>query len=176
MTPPDLRYPIGKFLAPSHLEATTLAQWVRDIAELPALMAQAVAGLSEAQLDTPYRPDGWTVRQVVHHTADSHLNALCRVKLALTEANPTIKPYEEQLWATLPDYQLPVAISLELLAQLHARWAYLLQNMPPEAWQRTFYHPGNQATYPLQVATGTYSWHGRHHTAHITHLRQRMGW
>ncbi|MCU0451516.1 MAG: putative metal-dependent hydrolase [Bernardetiaceae bacterium] len=172
----DLRYPIGQFVKPAQVDAPTLAQWIEDIAQLPAQMAQAVVDLDDAQLDTPYRPAGWTLRQVVHHTADSHLNALCRVKLALTEENPTIKPYEEQLWADLPDYQLPVDVSLELLAQLHRRWAYLLRHLPAEAWARTFYHPASQATSRLDIATGMYSWHGRHHLAHITHLRQRMGW
>jgi uncharacterized damage-inducible protein DinB len=173
----DLRYPIGKFEHEGDITAAKRSAWIADIRELPAKLAQAVAGLSEEQLDTPYRDGGWTVRQVVHHVADSHMNSFTRFKLALTEDNPTIKPYEEALWAELGDGKsCPVAPSLALVEALHLRWTALLESMGEADFARTFYHPGSRETVRLDRALGQYSWHGRHHVAHITTLRDRMGW
>ena len=148
---------------------------IAAIAELPVKMRDAVRGLSEAQLDTPYRPGGWTVRQVVHHVPDSHLNAYVRVKLALTENNPTIKPYDQDAFAGLPDQKLPIDVSLSLLDSLHARWVVVLKALTPQQFARPLYHPEIGAiTIDYQVQT--YGWHSRHHVAHITRLREREGW
>ena len=173
----DLRYPIGRFtLVEPSTDAVRRAA-LEDIAALPARMREAVGGLSEAQLDTPYRPGGWTVRQVVHHVPDSHMHAYIRLKLALTEDTPTIKPYEEKTWAELADSRMPIEISLELLNAIHARWVALLRVMKAQDWARTFNHP----EYPegprtLDWLLQVYAWHSRHHLAHITSLRQREGW
>jgi hypothetical protein len=175
MTTPDLRYPIGEFNPPAAIRPEIRADAIGAIAALPARMRDAVRGLSESQLDTPYRPGGWTVRQVVHHVPDSHLNAYVRVKLALTEDNPTIKPYDQDAFATLPDQRLPVEISLSLLDALHARWMAVWKAMTPEQFTRPLYHPEIGAItvdYLLQL----YGWHSRHHVAHITRLREREGW
>ena len=175
---PDLRYPIGL----PNLPTEPLAQGARVayIAQLALLSDQlraAVTGLSPAQLDTPYRPGGWTVRQVVHHLPDSHLNSYVRFKLALTEDNPTINPYDEQAWAELPDTAATKpAVSLALLEALHIRWTTLLRQLTEAQWQRTFYHPGSQKTFTLDQALVLYAWHGRHHLAHITELRRRESW
>ena len=148
-----------------------------DIAATPANMRAAVAGLSEEQLDTPYRDGGWTVRQVVHHVPDSHLNAYCRLKLALTEDEPMIRPYDESTWAKLEDSRLtPIEVSLTLLESLHARWMTLLRSMKPEDFRRTFRHPEHEGAPTLDWLVAMYSWHGRHHVGHITSLRERMGW
>ncbi len=173
----ELRFPVG----PSHIPPTTTpeqcAQWIRDIAALPENIRSAVGGLNLEQLATPYRPGGWTVREVVHHVADSHMNCYIRFKLALTENHPTIKPYDEAAWAKLADYdKSPVEVSLALLDSLHARWAELLRSLSPAQLERGFYHPENKADCRLDQALCLYSWHGRHHTAHITKLRERMGW
>jgi hypothetical protein len=168
----DLRYPIGPF-DPSRFDR---AANVAAIAGLPSALAQAVSGLDEAQLDTEYRPGGWTVRQVVHHVADSHINAYVRCRLALTEEWPTIRPYEEARWAELADARtLPVEASLSLLQTLHHRWIVLLQSLSEADWAQGYVHPqmGRQS---LETVAGMYSWHSRHHTAHVTELRQRMGW
>ncbi|CAM3815804.1 YfiT family bacillithiol transferase [Cohnella lubricantis] len=173
----DERYPIGKFEFEGPITVEKRAEWIEDIRALPARVAAAVSGLSEEQLDTPYRDGGWTIRQVVHHIADSHSNCLTRFKLALTEDNPTIKPYEEQLWAELADSKTyPIGPSLALIEAVHSRWTALLESMSEEDYARTFYHPGYQVTNTLARALGNYSWHGRHHTAHITSLRERKGW
>lgn len=168
----DLRYPIGRFAyAGPHR-----AEWLDQIASLPAEMKAAVAGLTDAQLDTPYREGGWTVRQVVHHTADSHMNSYVRFRLALTEQEPTINTYEEQLWAELDDAKAePVDTSLQLLEVLHRRWVRMLRTLDDAQWQKAFVHPANGRT-ELDKALGLYAWHGRHHVAHITSLRERMGW
>lgn len=173
----DLRYPIGRFTASGAIDAARRAAWIDDIAAAPAAMRKAVAGLSPEQLDTPYRPDGWTVRQVVHHVPDSHLNAYVRFKLALTEPRPIIKPYDEASWAALPDSRnTPLDISLTLLETLHARWVVLLRAMTDADFARGYEHPEMDRFVPLGEALGLYAWHGRHHTAHITSLRQRSGW
>jgi len=173
--PEDLRFPVGEFVMPSSVTPDMRVAAIRNIAELPARMRDAVRGLSNAQLDTPYRPGGWTVRQVVHHVPDSHMNAFVRLKLALTEENPTIKPYDEKLFAGLSDASLPIESSLSILDGLHARWAALLGSLTPQQFARPWFHPEIGAItvdYLLQ----TYSWHSRHHVAHITSLRARQGW
>lgn len=172
----DLRYPIGPWQPPAGpVSAAWRANHIRDIAELPAQMRAAVAGLSDAQLDTPYRPGGWSVRQVVHHVADSHANGYIRQKLALTEANPTIKPYDEERWAELPDSHLPIDVSLRMIDAIHERWAALLRALPTERFAVPYQHP-QSGPQTLDSSLSNYSWHGRHHVAHITELRKREGW
>ncbi len=171
----DPRYPIGRFTFDKEANAAKRAVWIRDIAEAPAALRRAVSGLGAAQLDTPYRDGGWTARQVVHHLADSHMNSFIRFKLALTEDNPQIKPYDQAQWAATADCGLDVAASLALLEGLHARWAALLTSMAPEQWERTFLHP-ESGVQKLDRTLQTYAWHCRHHVAHITRLRERSGW
>ncbi len=139
-------------------------------------MRDAVAGLSDHQLDTPYRPGGWTVRQLVHHVADSHMNGLIRVKLALTEDEPTIKPYDQDRWVELADSDLPVDVSLQLLDAVHARWSALYRTLEPEQFSRTFFHPETSAVSTLDQHLQLYAWHSRHHVAHIMNLRRRERW
>jgi hypothetical protein len=172
----DLRYPVGRYAAPDPITPEHRAAWIAALEAAPAALRAAVEGLSDDRLDTPYRPGGWTVRQVVHHVPDSHLNAYVRFKLALTEDAPTIKPYEEARWAELPDSTGPVAPSLDLLDSLHARWVALLRAMPEEAWARTFFHPEQGRALRLDWTLGLYAWHGKHHAAHVTALRGREGW
>lgn len=173
----DLRYPIGTFRAPATIEPSQRAAWIEAIAAAPRSLEQAVAGLTPQQFDTPYRPGGWTVRQVVHHVPDSHLNAYARFKLALTEDEPVIKPYDQARWAELADTRdAPPEASLALLAALHTRWVALLRAMTDADFHRPYRHPEQGRLVPLGEALGLYAWHGRHHTAHITSLRQRTGW
>jgi uncharacterized damage-inducible protein DinB len=172
----DLRYPIGKFIIAAETNSAQRPELIQQIAEAPANLRAAIKGLSEPQLDTPYRPGGWTVRQVVHHVPDSHLNAYVRFKLALTEEQPTIKPYDEKLWAELHDVRnTPIEVSLQLLEALHKRWVILLQSLKPEDFACTLFHPEN-GTMKLDTMLRLYAWHGRHHVAHVTALRARMGW
>ena len=172
----DLRYPIGKFSYDGPLNEDRKHAFLDDIARTPANLRTAVKGLTEAQLDTPYRPGGWTVRQVVHHVPDSHLNSYVRFKLALTEDEPTITPYAEDRWAELADTKAtPVEVSLTLLESLHDRWVRLLRSLVPEDWKRTFCHPA-LGTMTLEKTLALYAWHGRHHVSHITSLRDREGW
>ncbi len=172
----DLRYPVGKFHYEGPPDRAQRAEFIQEIAHLPEKLCVACDGLNEEQLDTPYRPDGWTVRQVVHHVADSHMNAYIRYRLALTEVEPVIKTYEEALWAELPDScQLPVDISLKLLSTLHERWKYMLISLTEDDFARCFRHP-ELGLVTLEKNTALYAWHCRHHTAHIMNLRQRMGW
>ncbi len=172
----DLRYPIGEFTYGGNLTDDQKRAHLDEIAQTPAKLRAAVKGLSDAQLDTPYRPGGWTVRQVVHHVPDSHLNSYVRFKLALTEDEPTIKPYAEDRWAELPDTKAtPVEVSLVLLDSLHDRWLRLLRSLTPEDWKRTFRHP-EIGPMTLEKTLALYAWHGRHHVAHITALRSREGW
>ena len=172
----DPRYPIGKY-EPQPFDEKLKITWIRDIQFLPQNLENAVLNLDAAQLETPYREGGWTVKQLVHHVADSHVNAYTRFKLGLTEDRPTIKPYEEKLWAELSDTKnLPVNISFTLLHALHARWVEVLKNISDEEWNRTVIHPESKKEISLWYLLGTYSWHGRHHTAHITSLRQAKGW
>lgn len=172
----DLRYPIGPWQPPAGpVSPEWRANHIADIAALPAQMRAAVAGLTDAQLDTPYRPGGWTVRQVVHHVADSHANGYIRQKLALTETNPTIKPYDEERWADLPDAMLPIDVSLRMLDAIHERWTSLLRALPAERFSAPYQHP-QSGPQTLDSSLSNYSWHGRHHVAHITELRKREGW
>jgi len=172
----DLRYPIGKFSYDGHLTEDRKRAFLDDIAQTPKNLRAAVQGLSAAQLDTPYRPAGWSVRQVVHHVPDSHLNSYVRFKLALTEDEPTIKPYAEDRWAELADTKAtPVEVSLTLLNSLHDRWVRLLRSLTPEEWKRTFRHP-DLGAMTLEKTLALYAWHGRHHVAHITALRERNNW
>ncbi len=173
----DLRYPIGPFSYDGQMTDARRADCVARIAAAPARLRAAVAGLDDAQLDTPYRPGGWTIRQVVHHVPDSHLNAYTRFRLALTEDTPTIKPYEEARWAELPDARtLPVSVSLALLEALHARWVPLLARLGPADGARQLRHPEHGRLMPLDELFALYAWHGDHHVAHVTSLRERMGW
>ncbi|HVC47208.1 MAG TPA: bacillithiol transferase BstA [Terracidiphilus sp.] len=172
----DPRYPIGRFCLPAEASAGVRASQIDTLRDLPARLRESVAGLTEAQLDTPYREGGWTVRQVVHHVADSHMNAYVRVKLALTEDWPTIKPYDEAAWAELADGRMvPVEVSLALIEGLHARWVALLESLGERDFERGYNHP-ESGRQTLAGVLALYSWHSRHHTAHITALRARMGW
>jgi uncharacterized damage-inducible protein DinB len=172
----DLRYPIGRFAPPSIATDPLRQRWIDEIAAAPAALRAAVQDLTDRQLDTPYRPGGWTVRQVVHHVPDSHVNAYTRIKLALTEDTPTIKPYEEKRWAELPDGRTaPIEVSLALLEHLHARWILLLRSLDDAAFARPLNHPEGGAMN-VDYLLAMYAWHGRHHTAHITALREREGW
>ena len=173
---PDPRFPIGKFHFDSPPTPDQRTQLIANIEQTPAKLRAAVKGLSPQQLDTPYREGGWTVRQVTHHVPDSHLNAYVRFKLALTEDEPTIKPYAEDRWAQLADTQsTPIEVSLTLLDSLHTRWVQLLRSLKPEDWKRNFNHPEAGVT-SLEKGLALYSWHGQHHIAHVTELRKRMGW
>jgi hypothetical protein len=172
----DPRYPIGAFEAPASLDTAGRQRLIDEIAATPARLRAAAAGLDDAQLDTPYRDGGWSVRQVIHHVPDSHLNAYLRLKLALTEEPPAIKTYDEAAWAALADSrETPVEVSLMLLEQLHARWVVLLRTLHEDDFARTFRHP-ERGLVDLDWLLAMYAWHGRHHTAHITSLRERMGW
>ena len=173
----DLRYPVGKFNWDAPINDSDLPVLIAAIAETPAALRGAVAGLSPDQLATRYRPGGWTVKQVVHHVPDSHLNAYTRFKLALTEDEPTIKPYNEAAWAELPDSRkVPIAVSLDLLDALHLRWVALLRSMNPADFNRALRHPEHGRVFTLKQMLGLYAWHGRHHVAHITSLNKREGW
>jgi uncharacterized damage-inducible protein DinB len=172
----DLSYPIGKFHFDGPLTEEQKKSAIDEIAETPANLRLAVTDLSQAQLDTPYRPGGWTVRQVVHHVPDSHMNAYIRYKLALTEDEPTIKPYAEDRWAELADTKAtPINVSLTMLESLHERWVRLLRSLQPDDWKRTFRHPA-LGLMPLEKNLALYAWHGKHHVAHITALRKRESW
>jgi hypothetical protein len=172
----DPRYPIGKFQALTSVNDSQRRELIQQIAEAPARLRATVQGMSDHQLDTPYREGGWTVRQVAHHLTDSHMNAYIRIKLALTENEPTIKPYEEKLWAELVDARtMPVEPSLQILESLHKRWVLLLRSLAPSDFSRTFRHPQSgvrDVDWILQL----YAWHGRHHVAHITSLKEKMKW
>ena len=172
----DPRYPIGKWDRRDTLTPGERAAMIGQIAEVPARMRAAIAGLDDTQLDTPYREGGWTVRQVVHHVPDSHLNSYTRFKLALTEEEPTIRPYDEAKWAALSDSRdTPVATSLTMLDALHDRWTILLRAMSDDDFQRTLRHP-ELGVMTLDTMVSLYAWHGRHHVGHVTSLRERMGW
>ena len=172
----DPKYPIGKFTHEGKISRKQRSEWIKDIRLLPKQLKEVISGLSDEQLDTPYRDGGWTVRQVVHHIADSHINSIVRFKLALTENNPTISPYDEAAWANLADSQLPIKVSLDFIKTLHARWMVLLQSMTNEDFAKTFYHPGSQKTNRLDHTLGVYAWHGKHHVAHIAELRKQKNW
>lgn len=172
----DPRYPIGKFKRLETISSDDRTAAIRALAEMPAKLNEAVQGLSDEQLDTPYREGGWTVRQLVHHIADSHMNAFVRVRLGLTEEWPAIVAYDEKAWAMLADSaSAPVALSLALLENLHARWVILLESLNEEQWARGVKHPVN-GPMSIDFATQLYAWHARHHVAHITALRESKGW
>ena len=177
----DLQYPIGKFTWNRRGEglltsAAERRQWLSEIEEAPAQLRSAVAGLTDTQLDTPYRPGGWSVRQVVHHLADSHMNSYVRFRLALTEDEPPIKPYNQDAWSQLSDAnKAPVELSLKLLEALHQRAVMLLRSLPEESFARALWHP-EMGRVTLERYLALYAWHGRHHIAHITSLRERQGW
>jgi hypothetical protein len=172
----DLRYPIGRFRFEGQATEAQRQTWMAELAEAPATLRAAVHGLLPQQLETPYRPGGWTVRQIVHHVPDSHLNSYVRCRLALTEEAPVIKPYNEGRWAELADARsAPLEPSLALLESLHERWILLLRSLGPADWCRTFQHP-ERGVMTIERNLALYAWHGRHHVAHITSLRQRMGW
>jgi hypothetical protein len=172
----DLRYPVGRYEAKEY-SADLKNEWLSEIRFLPQAVENAVNGLDEFQLHTPYREEGWTVNQVIHHLADSHMNAYCRFKVGYTEVRPTIRPYDEKLWATTTDVQnLPINISITLLFSLHQRWYEFLKYFTEADWQKTIFHPEHKKEFTLWYLLGMYAWHSRHHTAHIISLRQRNGW
>ncbi|MEK6687922.1 MAG: YfiT family bacillithiol transferase [Gemmatimonadota bacterium] len=171
----DLSYPIGPFVAPASLDAAARRSAIAAIRTAAGEFRAGVEGLTEAQLDTPYRPGGWTVRQLAHHLPDSHLNAYVRFKLGLTEPHPTIKPYDQAAWAGLPDSTGPVGPSLDLLTALHQRWTLVLEGMSEKDFARTLNHP-EAGTLRLDQLLAMYAWHGRHHTAHVTTLKERQKW
>lgn len=171
----DLRFPVGKFDKNIVITPEQRREFISTIADLPRKIVEAVEGLTDEQLDTPYRPEGWTVRQTVHHVADSHINSLCRFKLALTEENPTIRPYFEERWAELADSKLPVDVSLKIIEGVHARLTVLLESLTDEDFKRPLVHPDSGA-WTVEGFLALYAWHSRHHTAHITQLRERCGW
>jgi DinB superfamily len=172
----DLRYPLGKFVPPAEYTPDARATWIREIEGAPAALGVAVAGLSTDQRLTPYRDDGWTVAQVVHHLADSHMHAYSRVKLAATEDVPTIKPYNEAIWATMADASHPnIDPSLRILESLHARWVVFLKSLSTDGFERRLMHP-ERGPMTIDRMVALYAWHGRHHVAHIVELRKRAGW
>ena len=172
----DPRFPIGKFVYDGPPDEVQRQKLIKEIEQAPAALRAAVQGLSPQQIETPYRDGGWTVRQVVHHVPESHMNAYIRFKLALTEDVPTIKPYMEDRWAELADVpSTPLEASLSLLESLHGRWVHSLRSLKPQVWKRTFNHP-ELGVVPLEKSLGLYAWHGRHHVAHVTELRKKMGW
>jgi uncharacterized damage-inducible protein DinB len=165
-----LKYPIGKFKLPESIDSASIREAIETLKSFPSLIFTAVSPLSPEQLDTPYRPGGWTVRQLIHHCADSHMNAFIRFKLALTEQNPTIKPYEEAEWARLSDSNLPIEPSLELIKAIHLKWVTLLESMESEDFKKTFFHPEKQKSQSLDGVTLMYAWHSTHHLAHVQQL------
>jgi hypothetical protein len=172
----DLRYPIGKYESKPFSEDQK-KEWLNELKFLPQELENVILNLDESQLQTPYREQGWTVHQLIHHIADSHMNAYIRFKLGLTEDNPAIRPYEEKLWAELNDVKiLPINISLTLLYALHTRWHAALKNLQDAEWERTVFHPQHEKTITLWYLLGMYAWHGKHHVAHIAELRKRNGW
>lgn len=173
----ELAYPIGRFQIPESYDEASLNQWISKIEASPQWYDYSIENLDEAQLHTPYRPGGWTIIQIVHHVADSHMNGYTRFKLALTEQSPEIKPYNEALWAELPDVrEVPLNVSITLIHALHRRWAPLLRSFKPEDWERTYFHPEAGRTIPLWESLASYAWHCKHHFEHIIRLRERMGW
>ena len=170
-------YPIGRFSPADSYNKSNLSSWIGGIKTVPRLFDICIENLDESQLKLPYRPHGWNITQVIHHVADSHMNAFIRLKLTLTEDGPSISPYNEKLWAELPDVSLvPLNMSVTLLHALHARWATLLENLEEEDWKRTYFHPENKEHVSVWKMTQHYSWHGAHHAQQIISLRKRMGW
>ncbi len=172
----ELRYPTGKFTPKESHTSEEIAGYISRIEALPAKVEKAIQGLSNEQLDTPYRDGGWTVRQVVHHLSDSHVNAYIRIKWMLTEETPTIKAYNEKAWAETPETKADPSLSLQLLKTLHAKWIILARQLSPKDLQKQFFHPDTQKHVRMDNLLGTYAWHGEHHLAHITGLKERKGW
>jgi hypothetical protein len=173
----QLKYPIGKFKMPADFTSESINSFISDIENFPLLLRKEVEALNDDQLDTPYRPEGWTIRQVVNHCADSHMNSLTRFKLALTEENPTIKPYFEERWAELTDSKnIPVAAALNMIEGLHTRWVVLLKSMSTADFEKTFFHPESKRTWKLNETLALYAWHSKHHLAHIITLKKSKGW
>jgi hypothetical protein len=173
----EIRYPIGRYARVETNDIEAHDSWISAIDILPRFLDACIENLDAAQLQTPYRPGGWTAQQVIHHIADSHMNAYIRMKLALTEEAPVINPYDENLWAVMPDVEsVPVNISITLVHALHRRWVAVLRSLTPEQWNRSYYHPEQKAFVALWQMTHLYAWHGRHHVEQIMHLRRRMNW
>jgi hypothetical protein len=172
-----LKYPIGHFIPPGTYSPEVLDGYIRTISEFPAKIAAETAHLTDAQLDTTYRQNGWTIRQVVNHCADSHMNALARFKFALTENTPVIKPYLEALWGTLPDSKtMPIQPALSMIEGIHQRWTVLMNSFSEKEWQKAFIHPEKGKEIKLNESAGNYAWHCEHHLAHITGLKGRVNW
>lgn len=171
-----LKYPIGKFLKPENISEQNLKEASTYLQSFPHYLEETVKEFTEEQFNREYRPGGWTVKEVIHHLSDSHMNALMRFKLALTEQNPTIKPYNEGAWAKLADYALPASESIPLVRGIHSKWALILESMSPEDFQKTYFHPESQSSVPLSEVTLMYHWHSMHHLAHIQHLIIREKW
>lgn len=171
----ELKYPIGKLIIPSECSNSQIKEWIEDIADFPDLLKSEVHELSSDQLEWKYRPDGWCIRQVVHHCADSHINSQMRFKLALTEEKPTIKPYQESLWALLPDMHVPLDWSIELLYNLHKRWVKLLESLSEEDLKKEYIHPEYGKVFNLAQTIALYSWHSRHHLAHVKQAKESEG-
>lgn len=172
----DLRYPIGKFSPQESYTTQNLNEFIQRIADLPHKLEAAIRNLNETQLDTPYRDGGWTVRQVIHHVADSHMNAYIRIKWTLTEDTPLIKAYSEKAWAETPETKADPSVSLDLLKALHKKWVILLKGLTPVELKKAFIHPDTKKSVTLETLMGLYAWHGDHHLGHITSLKKRMGW
>lgn len=173
----ELQYPIGKYEKPKEMTDVLRKEWLGVLSALPAWIDASVENLDAEQMNVPYREGGWTIVQVIHHLADSHMNAYIRLKLALTEENPTVKPYNEKAWAELPDNNVvPVNISITLLHALHRRLVATLEHLNESDWLKTYYHPDHKRDFPVWEVVALYAWHSRHHTAHILKLRERMGW
>jgi len=174
MSEQNLQFPIGPYIVPEPINSKHHQDWVQRIASLPERLETLVKPLSTTQLATPYRPGGWTVQQLIHHIADSHMNAYIRFKLGMTEEEPTIKPYDQDAWSNLPDNKLPIEVSMTLIQGIHLRWTHCLEGF--RDWQRKVYHPEQATTISLEVLAGMYAWHGDHHLAHIQNLISRKGW
>lgn len=172
----DLRYPIGPYTPPNPITPEHIQGWIDDLEAFPAQLRAAVEGLTDEQLDTPYRPDGWTLRQVVHHIADSHLNSLIRFKWALTEQEPTIKAYHQDRWAVLDDYRLSITVSLHMIEAVHVRLVALLRSLKAPDFERVFHHPEMKKPVSLARNLGLYAWHGKHHLSHISATLNRNEW
>jgi hypothetical protein len=171
-----LKYPVGKFKNPAEFSDALIREWIQIIEQMPEKLRKETEQLVDAQLDTPYREGGWTVRQVVHHLADSHLNSFMRFKLSLTEDTPTIKPYKQDAWAELADVKAPANVSVDLLDALHRRWVILMRSMSETDWKKKFHHPESNKNFELRSIAALYAWHCNHHLAHITSLKERNGW
>ena len=173
----NLSYPIGNYKSPEFIDAQCIDRWINEIEALPAQMRSAVEGLSEDQLNTEYRPGGWTIKQVINHVPDSHLNSYVRFHWMLTEDNPRIKAYDEKRWAELEYHKaMPIEVSLTLLESIHRRWVYLLKSLTTADYSMSFIHPETNEINLLSNTIGMYAWHGKHHLAHINNLKKRMGW